>query len=149
MLAVYLQAIDTEEDRNKFEECYKKYKETLYHVAYEILQDPQYAEDAVHDAFLILAQHMNRIENKTRIQIRNYLLIIVRNASFRIHQKNSQEICSDDLLFSRVADPLMIEREAEEHDSRTRLNSKSSEFRPNLYNSAANTFFILTPPVCP
>lgn len=120
MLAVYLQMLDTDEERSKFEELYKKYKEVLYHFSYEILQDPQYAEDAVQNAFLSLAQNMNKIENKTRIQIRNYLLIIVRNASFRLYRETKHEI-PDDKLFSELIDPLNLEQEIENRDARTRL----------------------------
>lgn len=120
MLAFYFQMLDTDEERSKFEELYQKYKEVLYHFSYEILQDPQYAEDAVQDAFLSLAQNMSKIENRTRIQIRNYLLIIARNASFRIYRKTKHEI-RDDRLFDKLIDPLNLEQEVEKQDSRTRL----------------------------
>lgn len=119
MLAFYLEMLETDEERSKFEELYRKYKNFLYNFSYEILRDPQYAEDAVHDAFLSLARNMKKIEDKTCIQIRNYLIIIVRNASFQIYNKNKHEVCGEP--FDETIDPSDLEQETEERDSRARL----------------------------
>ena len=54
MLA-YLQAIDNPEDRTRFEAMYSAYRGLMFHAANRILQNPQDAEDAVHLAFLSLA----------------------------------------------------------------------------------------------
>ena len=51
-MLIYLQMIESPEDQSKFEEIYLKYKQTMYAVAYDILHNPQDAEDAVHHAFL-------------------------------------------------------------------------------------------------
>lgn len=119
MLAFYLAMIDTDEERSKFEELYKKYRNFLYNFSYAILRNPHYAEDAVHDAFLSLAQNMKNIEDKTCIQIRNYLIIIVRNASLLINNRRKREVCGEP--FDETFDPSDIEQEAEERDSRERL----------------------------
>ena len=54
-MLVYLQAIDNPEDRTRFEAMYSAYRGLMFHVANRILQNPQDAEDAVHLAFLGLA----------------------------------------------------------------------------------------------
>ncbi len=53
MLA-YLQAMDSPEDRTRFEALYLAYRGLMFHVANRILGNPQDAEDAVHQAFLAL-----------------------------------------------------------------------------------------------
>lgn len=39
MLFFYLSALDTQEERTKFEEIYKKYGKLMKYVAYNILRD--------------------------------------------------------------------------------------------------------------
>lgn len=52
----YLRDIDSQEDRTRFEGLYMAYRGLMFHVANRILQNPQDAEDAVHQAFLSLAR---------------------------------------------------------------------------------------------
>ena len=54
-MIVYLQLIDTAEDRSKFERLYEQYKQLMFYTAFQILKRPQDAEDAVHHAFLSIA----------------------------------------------------------------------------------------------
>lgn len=60
MLA-YLQAIETPEERDRFEALYLTYQGLMYHVAYKVLQNPQDAEDAVHLSFVSLAEHVELV----------------------------------------------------------------------------------------
>ena len=47
MLAAALGHIDTYEDKKRFEELYHTYRNLMYKVAFDILQNPQDAEDAL------------------------------------------------------------------------------------------------------
>ena len=53
-MLIYLQALDSAEDRTRFEALYTAYRGLMYHVAYGIVKNVQ---DAVHTAFLSLAEH--------------------------------------------------------------------------------------------
>ena len=55
-MMIYLQTIDTAEDRSKFEQLYEQYKQLMFYTAFQILKRPQDAEDAVHHAFLSIAE---------------------------------------------------------------------------------------------
>ncbi|MCI8398834.1 MAG: sigma-70 family RNA polymerase sigma factor [Oscillibacter sp.] len=55
-MLVYLQALDSSEDRTRFERLYTAYRNLMFCVARRILRNDQDAEDAVHLAFLSLAQ---------------------------------------------------------------------------------------------
>ena len=48
MIALYLALVD-EEQKDKFEQVYYKYRNLLYYIAYEILQNERDAEDAVQE----------------------------------------------------------------------------------------------------
>ena len=60
MLA-YLQAIGTPEDRDRFEALYLAYRDLMYHVSYQVLENRQDTEDAVHLAFISLAEHVEMV----------------------------------------------------------------------------------------
>lgn len=76
MLSFYLQAIDSQEDKTKFETLYLKYREEMYDIAYRILQHEQDAEDAVHQAFLYVAENIHKIGEAICSQTRSYLAMI-------------------------------------------------------------------------
>lgn len=46
-MLIYLQMLDTPEERAKFETLYYSYRRTMLHIAMKILKDHQLAEDAV------------------------------------------------------------------------------------------------------
>jgi len=61
-MLIYLQMIDSDEDRSKFEAIYQEYKGLMYHVAYARLRHEQDAEDAVHHVFVKIAENIKKIE---------------------------------------------------------------------------------------
>ena len=61
-MLIYLQVIETEEDKNKFEDIYQKYRGLMYYVAYKRLHHEQDAEDAVHHAFMKIAENITAID---------------------------------------------------------------------------------------
>ena len=120
MLGAYLAMLDTPEEESKFEELYNQFKPTLITVAYNILNDMNLAEDAVHEAFLSLARNMDKISNRKCIQIRNYLIIIVRNFSYRIYNKRKKEICEDE-IDENIPDLQNVEIDIEEKAEQQKL----------------------------
>ncbi len=59
---IYLQMIETDEDKSKFESLYKAYRGLAFHVAYKRLGNVQDAEDAVHHVFVKIAENIKKIE---------------------------------------------------------------------------------------
>ena len=60
-LLIYLQAIEGEAERCRFEAFYLAYRGLMFHVANKVLQNSQDAEDAVHLAFVSLAEHISYV----------------------------------------------------------------------------------------
>lgn len=61
-MVVYLQMIETDADKSKFEEIYKAYRGLMYHVAFKRMQHVQDAEDAVHYVFVKIAENIRNID---------------------------------------------------------------------------------------
>ena len=58
-MIVYLQLMDAAEERSKFEQLYARYRQLMFYTAFQILKRPQDAEDAVHQAFLSIAENIS------------------------------------------------------------------------------------------
>ncbi len=97
MLSLYLLLLESVEEQKTFQEIYYSYRSLLYQVANQILKDTWLAEDAVQNAFLSLAKNIKKISGWNCIQIRNYLIIIVRNAALQIYNKNQNEISVEEI----------------------------------------------------
>ena len=59
-MLIYLQMMDSPEDRSKFERLYLEDRRFMFHVANEILHNEQDAKDAVHQSFLKVAENMEK-----------------------------------------------------------------------------------------
>jgi len=102
MLMIFMSMIESPEDRSSFEEIYRLYSDMLYRYAYRILQDTASSEDAVHDAFLSLARNFEKYQHLDRNQTRNLLIIIVRNAAFRIYNHRKRETAVEEVYADKV-----------------------------------------------
>lgn len=92
MLMLYLSAIEAQEDKDKFEQIYLKYRQTMYAVAYDILKNKTDAEDAVHQSFLKIANDFDNISRKSYQEIKPYLLIICRNTAIDMYRANKRAL---------------------------------------------------------
>jgi len=90
MLSFYLSLIDTEEEKSKFEILYLKHRKVMMLEALKYL-DEKYAEDAVHTAFVKIADNIKRIEDPCSDMTRNFVIIITRNTALDILKKLGRE----------------------------------------------------------
>ena len=100
MLFIYLQMIETDEDKSKFEEIYKEYKGLMFHVAYERMHHVQDAEDAVHHAFVKIAENIKKIDPVSP-KTKQLVVTIVDNRVtdvFRVRGRHPEEVYEDALM---------------------------------------------------
>ena len=71
MIILFL-TFDTEEEKEKFSEIYQDHAEFMMRVARRILQNSQDAEDVIQDAFLYVADHLEKINQFDRQKTRSY-----------------------------------------------------------------------------
>ena len=87
MLMLYLQMLDTPEEKVRFEEIYLKYREKMFHVADSILHNDQDAEDAVHNAFLRIIKKFSRFQNIPAKDLAPQVIVIARNEAISLQRK--------------------------------------------------------------
>lgn len=121
-MLIYLNLLDTEEEKSKFEQIYNNYKLTMFYVAKSILKDDYLSEDAVHDAFINIAKSLDNISDVISSRTKGYVVIIVRNISFNILKKQkpfveiedfeenvSYDISLEDEILSKLSFDFIIE----------------------------------------
>lgn len=91
VLAVCLAMIDDENEKKKFEDLYRKYKDLMRYKAFGILKDHYYAEDAVSIALLNIASHMHMVEDVESIRTSHLLMTITQRVSFNLLKKLKRE----------------------------------------------------------
>lgn len=90
-MLIYLALIETEEDKRKFERLYIEYKQTMFYAAERILKDSHAAEDAVHQAFIRVINHLDKIDETNCPKTRAFLVVIVEHISIDIYRKRKRE----------------------------------------------------------
>ena len=103
-MIVYLQMIETNEDKSKFEEIYQEYKNLMYYVAYKRMQHEQDAEDVVHHVFVKIAENIKHIEPVSP-KTKQLIVTMVDNRVtdiFRVRGRHPVVMYNDELKNSPV-----------------------------------------------
>ena len=83
--------IDSEEDKNKFEILYFKYRQLMFRVANDILKDEYLAEDAVHFAFEKIMKNLDKIEAIECPKTKGFVVIVVKRVAIDFYRKRKKE----------------------------------------------------------
>lgn len=78
-MLIYLQMLETPEEKSLFEQIYLEYCGLMFRVAYEILHNEQDAEDAVHQAFVKIAENIKKIDAPVCPKTHSYVVTIVEH----------------------------------------------------------------------
>ena len=96
-----LMIVDEPEEKRKFLILYETYRYLMLKVAVDILHDYQLAEDAVQEAFVRVAKHMEQIGQPEKTATKRYLITIAKHAAIDLYRKrnklHSREIYMDEL----------------------------------------------------
>ena len=87
MLSVFLQIIDTQEGKSKFESLYYAYHKKMMKIAFDILRDEHYAEEAMQNALFRIAANIDKIKTDDEHLLQSYIFKITKNASIDIARK--------------------------------------------------------------
>ncbi len=74
----------SENDKEKLRLLYGKYKNRMYITACKVLSDPQRAEDAVHDAFIAVSKHLDKIDDIDSVKTGAYMIKAARSRALNI-----------------------------------------------------------------
>lgn len=83
-MLIYLAAIDSLEEKSTFESIYYTYRDILFRVAMTYLNNEFDAEDAVHQAFVYVAENMQKFSAGVCFETLSYLIKTVRSRAIDI-----------------------------------------------------------------
>ena len=78
---IILMMVDTPEQKRKFAELYDRYRYLMFKIAVDILHEHHLAEDALQEAFVRVAKHMECIGQLEETATKRYLITITKNAA--------------------------------------------------------------------
>ena len=90
-MLIYLSMIELDEDKNKLEQLYTTYKQTMFYSANRILKDEYLAEDVVHQAFLRIIHNLSKIDKIDCHKTKGFIVIIVENIAIDFYRKRKRE----------------------------------------------------------
>ena len=97
-MLVYLSMIDSMEDQSKFEKIYWEYQNLMYYIASQLLKNPLDIEDAVHNAFVSIAERISEIEEPVCLKTKGYIVTITEHKAVDIlrRQRRYFELAVED-----------------------------------------------------
>lgn len=85
-MLVYLNMIDSDEDRFKFEAIYHEYKNLMYYTANHILGDTRDSEDIVHQAFIKIIDIIDRIDEVKCPKTKGLIVTITERTAIDLYR---------------------------------------------------------------
>lgn len=89
-MIIYLQMIDTPEEKHKFEVIYEAYRGLMFYIANEILHNELDAEDAVHTAFVAIAENIQKIDEPLCPKTKGYIVTIVESKAIDLYRRKQR-----------------------------------------------------------
>lgn len=111
MLFVLLSALETEAERSKMSEIYENHKSEMLRYAMSITKNKEAAEDAVHNAFLAVIKHKEKLFSLSRRDLRIQIVIITKNKCIDLLRKQGRlaEDPIDDVEYTLESTDMPIE----------------------------------------
>jgi len=89
-MLIYLAAINSDEDKTKFELIYRQYRNLMYYVANQILHNICDAEDVVHQAFLKIIEILDTISEIKSHKTRSLIVTITERKAIDLYRSKSR-----------------------------------------------------------
>ena len=102
-MMIYLQMLETSEERVRFEELVHTYKNLMFYVANQVLHNEHDAEDAVQQAFFAILKNFEKISEVKCPQTRGFVVTVVERKAIDLYRaKNRSAVVSFDEEFMNV-----------------------------------------------
>ena len=89
-MIIYLEMINAPEERHKFEVLYRAYRRMMFYIANRILNNELDAEDAVHSAFVYIAENIQKIDEPMCPKTRGYIVTIVEGRAIDMYRRKQR-----------------------------------------------------------
>ena len=104
-MMIYLQTLETSEEKTRFEELVHTYKNLMFYVANQILNNDHDAEDAVQQAFFAILKNFEKISEIKCPQTRSFVVTVVERKAIDLYRlKNRSTAISFDEEYINVPD---------------------------------------------
>lgn len=91
-MMIYLAMIDSPEGKSKFTKLYEDYCGLMYHVAEKVLHNHHDAEDAVHQAFVTIAERIDIVDVPVESRLRSYVVTITEPGHRSVPEQTEMEL---------------------------------------------------------
>lgn len=91
-MIIYLQMLETSEEQVRFEELVHTYKDLMFYVANQILNNEHDAEDAVQQAFFAILKNFGKISEIKCPQTRSFVVTIVERKAIDLYRSKNRNI---------------------------------------------------------
>ena len=89
-MIVYLQMLETSEEQVRFEELVHTYKNLMFYVANQVLNNDYDAEDAVQQAFFAILKNFEKISEIKCPQTRSFVVTIVERKAIDLYRSKNR-----------------------------------------------------------
>ncbi len=86
-MLVYLSMIEDDRTRAWFSSIYNQYRDLMLYRARQILQNDRDAEDIVHETFLVLIDHLDRLDEGRDPRNKAFILAILENKAINLWRR--------------------------------------------------------------
>ena len=88
---LYLSMIDTPEEKTKFEIIYYRYRQLMFHVAFDVLHNTQDAEDVVQSSFLKIAENIEKVDEENEAKTYGFVITITKNKAIDLYRRKNRK----------------------------------------------------------
>lgn len=118
---VYLLLLETERDREQFQAVYEENYLKMYHIVLGILKQKADAENAVHEAFLTLAENFGKYSHLTGSKMTVFCITIAKNKAIDILRKQKHYSAAE------LEDLILYDERAEANPENAQAASEESD----------------------
>lgn len=85
----YLLLLETDREKEFFASIYEAHRDEMFFIAYGILHNRSDAEDVVHESFLSLIDHVDKIIDREPYQVWHYMKTTVKHKSYNVYNQHN------------------------------------------------------------
>ena len=128
---ILMTLIDTQKERDLFNVLYEKYRRLMFQVAMGVLGESYLAEDAVHEAFIKVAGHMEMVDSADSNRTKRFMITVAKNAAIDLYRRNrklyQREISVED--YDECTDAIVYQETEEDDEIPELLRSLPAIYR--------------------
>ena len=88
---IFLGLLDTEEEQDKFEALFHRYKGMMFSTVNDIIKDKHLSEDIVQEALIKIANNIDKVDDDISSNLaKSFILTITKHTALDYYRKNAK-----------------------------------------------------------